>query len=133
MKLQSSKGWTARRIIRLTLVIAAMSQAVAGYAQTYYVVSGCKPGTFDYTSAHQPRTGTPPGATIYICQETYNEQVTIQRPLNFQDIQIGDGDSVILAYPEGTFNTVSRYFGEFAAQVALLWRLTFTLFSAISA
>jgi hypothetical protein len=44
MKLQSSAGWTARRTIRLALAIVVVSQALDGYAQTYYVVGAYKPG-----------------------------------------------------------------------------------------
>jgi hypothetical protein len=124
MKLHGYGGWTTRRIITLALAAAGISQPLAGYGKTFYLVT-CKPENADVASIQRAVTGVPPGATINVCPGTYSGHGTIQQRLTLQDIQSRGNANVIIGDSVRTLYTVLTS----ALEVAR-WGCTF--FSAIS-
>jgi hypothetical protein len=98
-------------LLSLVLVLAAQPLVAA----TYYVGT-CKSGA--YANISGAVALVPAGSTIDVCPGTYNEQVTISKPLTLRGISYGNSSQAIIAMaPSGLTTTSSLAFGTVAAQV----------------
>lgn len=99
------------------LSIVLFLAARPAMASTFYVGS-CHTGAYSTIGAAVGDPRVPAGSTIKICPQTYNEQVTISKPLILQGIAYQDQSQPVIAVPSGGLTTTSSIsLGVVAAQV----------------
>ncbi len=91
-----------RIVVAVTFVVAVAASSLA-----QLVVSADRKlcPTAKYSSIQSAVDASPSGATIYVCPGTYDEQVTISKPLTVRGIQVGQKDRVQIQ--PSTFSAVS--------------------------